>query len=88
MLFRYPAGSICGSGAFGRGIWGIIGEVIVIEFDMREKEEWAGDLIEDWEDAMDWPSVILEVVWEEPEPFDLREKTPMMCVVVVLSTLS
>ncbi len=42
MLLKYPAGSTCGSGVFGMGIFGMVG------IDILEKPGVAGDLREDY----------------------------------------
>lgn len=83
MLLKYPAGSTCGSGAFGRSILGMVGGIEAC--DILEKPGVVGDLSEDCED-IDLTSA-REVLREEmlDPDLSLREKSPILAVSIAKS---
>jgi len=75
MLLKYPAGSICGSGVFGSGMLGIIGEKVILEAGV------IGDLREDWEELKDWTSARMEEFFLEEsleDFFSFLENRPIL----------
>ncbi len=79
MLLKYPAGSTCGSGAFGSAILGMVGGI-----DILEKPGVAGvtgDFSDDWEDWEPISARLEEFLRDPPEVVEpdlsLREKRPM-----------
>lgn len=78
MLRKYPAGSTCGSGAFGNATLGMVGGI-----DILEKPGVAGDFKDDCED-MDAISARLDEFLRDPEvvedPLSLRENRPMLTI--------
>lgn len=78
MLLRYPAGSTCGSGAFGKGMLGIGG------MDILENPGVAGDFKEVWDDMEAASARLEEFFRDPPEVIDadlsLREKRPILAI--------
>jgi hypothetical protein len=85
MLLRYPAGSTCGSGAFGRAILGMVRGI-----DILEKPGVAGvrgDFKDDWDDIEPISARVDEFLRDPPEVVEpdlsLREKRPMVRAAIV-----